>query len=97
MPAVSMDVMEEHVEEIMHFTGAVWKANVGDDPELVDRKVAPALDSLKLSHIAVSTGIFPKFSSSFHFLVAISATTFGCACSCITIWHVVHPALPQSM
>ena len=43
MPAVSMDVMEEHVEEIMHFTGAVWKANVGDDPELVDRKVAPSL------------------------------------------------------
>ena len=28
----------------MHFTGAVLQANVGDDPELVDRKVAPALE-----------------------------------------------------
>ena len=28
----------------MHFTGAVRQANDGDDPELVDRKVAPALE-----------------------------------------------------
>ena len=28
----------------MHSTGAVRQANVGDDPELVDRKVAPALE-----------------------------------------------------
>ena len=28
----------------MHITGAVRQANVGDDPELVDRKVSPALE-----------------------------------------------------
>ena len=28
----------------MHFTGAVRQANVGNDPELVDRKVAPAVE-----------------------------------------------------
>ena len=28
----------------MHFTGAAWKANVGEDPELVARKVTPALE-----------------------------------------------------
>ena len=28
----------------MQFTSSVRKANVGDDPELVDREVAPALE-----------------------------------------------------
>ena len=61
----------------MHFTGAVRQADFGDDPELVDRKVAPALevvigiDNIMFSHgrhmfhvVSNPSLIFDKSSSS---------------------------------
>ena len=41
MPDISI---EDKIQRTIHFTGAMWKANVGDDPELIDCKVAPALE-----------------------------------------------------
>ena len=54
----------------MHFTGAVRQADVGNDPELVDRTVAPALEVV--THSGLNRKLFfffPCFGG--HFLYDI--------------------------
>ena len=41
MPDISI---VDKLQRKMHFTGAMQKANVGDNPELIDSKVAPSLE-----------------------------------------------------
>ena len=36
--------IEDNLQRRMHITSGMLKANVGDNPELIDRKVAPALE-----------------------------------------------------
>ena len=50
----------------MHFTGAMRKANIGDDPELVLSKVAPALEVVTHSGLNWKLSIFfPCFLGHF--------------------------------
>ena len=52
----------------MHFTGAVWKANIGGDPELVCRKVAPDLEVVTHSGLNRTLSFFfPFFGGYFRY------------------------------
>ena len=56
----------------MRFTCAVWKANIGDDPELVHRKVAPALEVVTHSGLNRNLSFFfPFFLGHFRHDISI--------------------------